>query len=938
MLIEQPAIKQENGDFACVTTSRRVFTNKDASLCVTEIPNVNPHVPDYWSTYGGARHATISKVVTYATSRKQEVVLSHPFVYQPDWTVTSDEYPARISTQSGLSGPHIHDKPRVWPVHHGKDFSGYGYEDYGYIPQALVDYLSRDSGLSSRFFQSMSLFPGGPQIELENPCVSYAVSPWFAEAADEISDSSEETINVAGCFNPGACPAANGPAAVVTTTPVSEPVPQSASVPAPINRLPPATKTQAATIQRSRTGLASVTPSSDIGAAKFTPQESPLQSSLIEQSNDGTPGRQLPPQPHHAPIATTQKFNGATPNQQSSSQPGPDPDPASSTRSSVDDTSDRQFSLHSSPRFKAPTQNFDGETFDQQPAPQPGSNSAFPPQNPNGGTEEQVASLQSNSKFITSAQNFNGATFDQQFPSQSDSNLQNLNGGEQRQDPSSQPKPGLILITMVYISSQFLRPAPSGFKGSSPQAPNTLTTAAVPVAPKPAEAPKPAVAPVITIGPSILTADSKQRFIIDSQSLAPGSSAIVAFGSTFSLLPSASALVVNGITSPLTAAQSLPALGKIIAEVFYGLRPEPEQNQRATTTWSLNAAQSSPELGRVIAEVFNGLRPDLEQNQRATTPLPLTAAQSLPAIGKIIAEVFNGLRPEPKQNQRATITSVFTVDNQALAVDSVSFITVQGDTLAAGGTSIVAAGATFTLAPFGLAILNDGVTTAGPASDAVPSSAPILTDNGRIIIADASGQPSFGVQVLSLDGGSIAVSGIAGQDEATIVNGMIVSLQVLGSGDIMTASLVHATPELVIGDQSGVTGRVPLTISRVPVSIVLFGNKIIAASRTEEVPSGPTPVLIIAAQIVTATKKNANTLNDQRSTSGAVATVSGIPITLDPNRGTITTEKTSIDSFNTGTTRRPEAGLYTGGGTILQTPMTLVVIGSILMSSWIMVL
>lgn len=887
VLIEQPAIKQENGDFVCVTTSRRVFTDKDGSVCVTEIPNVNPHVPDYWSTYGGAGHVTISKMMTYATSRKQEVVLSQPFVYQPDWTVTSDDYPARVVTQSGLSGPRIHDKPHFGPESHGKGFSGYGHEDYGYIPQALVDYLSRDSGLSSRFFQSMFPFPGGPKIDLENPCASYAVSPSFAEAADGISDSSEETINVAGCFNPGACPAANGPAAAVTTTPVPGPVPLPASVPAPINRLPPATKTQPATIKRSQTGLASVTQTSDTGAGKFPPQELPLQSSLTEQSNDGTPGRQLPPQPHHAPIATTRKFNGATPNRQSSSQP--DSDPSSSTGSSIDDTPDQQLSLQSSARFEAPTQNFDGATFDQQSAPQPGSNSAFPPQNSNDGTEEQVATLQSNSDFITSAQNFNAATFDQQFPSQSDPNPQNLNGGVQRQESSSQPKAGPILITIIYISYQFLRATPTGFKGSSPQAPNPLITAAMPAAPKPA------VAPVITIGPSTLTADSEQKFIIDSQTLAPGSSAIIAFGSTFSLLPSASALVVNGITSPLTAAQSVPALGKIIAEVFNGLRPEPEQNQRATTA------------------------------------LPLTAAQSLPALGKIIAEVFDGLRPEPKQNQRATITSVLTIDNQALAVDSVSFIIVQGHTLAAGGTSIVAAGSTFTLAPFGLAILTDEATTARPALDAVPSAASILTDNGRIIIANAPGQFPFGVRVMSLDGDSIVVSGIAGQDEATIVNGMIVALQVVGSGDIMTASLVHATSELVIGGQTAVAGRVPITI-------VLFGNKIIPGSRTEDVPSGPTPVLIIAAQIVTATKKNGYTINDQTSTSGALATVSGVSTPLDPNRGTTITEKTSIDPLNAGTTRQPEAGIFTGDEIILQIPVKLAVIGSLLMGSRIVVL
>lgn len=1008
ILIKQPAIKQENGDFTCVTASIRTYTNGNGFLCVTEIASVNPYVPDYWSTADTdgvgptMRHVTMTDVVTHVTRTRTrlKVALDRPFVYEPDWgTVSKYDYPARVVTEPGLSGPNIKELPAgdVNPQH-GKGYSDYGNEDYGYIPQVLVDYLSEDSGLSSAFFQSISLYPGGPKFDPGNPCEAHLRLPVFGKAAVDIHDSSEETINIAGCFHPGACPAANGPA-VAVTTPAARSVSQSASVPARINHSPPAVKTQVANIKTSLTALVGVARSSDIGAAIATPQVLPLQSSQTEQSNGGTPGQQLPPQPNNSPIATTQKFNGATPNQQSPSQP--DANPAPTAHPSIDGASGKKSSLQSSFNLKTPTQDLNGATFDQKSPPQSGSNSASPAQNANDGTRDQIFPLPSNSNFITSAQNFkeamsdqdvssqptensvsstqnseddtqnlispshpisnlinsalnfhkatsdqqpasqsdsnpispaensnedtqgqilssqsksnsetseenfNEATFDQQVSSQSDSNptspsqvldddlqgqifssrpnsnliastqnvnnakpdqqsssqsnlnpaspAQNSNGGAQRQEFPSQPKPSPNLVTIVYVSSQLSRPKPTVFRDTSP---TPVTIAELP------EVPRPAVAPVITVGPLVLTADSKQNFIIGSRTLAPGSSPIVAFGTTLSLLASASALVVNGINFPLTAAQTFPAQ-----------------------------------------------------------------------------------RTEREQIQRPTLNSPTKIDNQPLAVNSSLFVIVQGQTLVAGGTSIVAAGATFTLGPSGLAVAINGVTTALPRPDAVPSPAPTLTDNGRIIIANAPGQLSFDVQVLSLDGGLIAVSDIAGHDAAVIVNGMTAPLQVSGSEDIMTASPVHAIiPELVIAGQTAIAGGAPVTVSGVPISLLPFGNDIVVGNRIGKVPSsGPTLVLTLGTQIITATKKNEYVvINDQTLTAGPVATASGVSIHLAPQNSssnTLVTGKASNDPFNAGrTTDQPESGLFTGDGRILESPMKLVMIGSILMSLWIMVL
>ena len=57
--------------------------------------------------------------------------------------------------------------------------------------------------------------------------------------------------------------------------------------------------------------------------------------------------------------------------------------------------------------------------------------------------------------------------------------------------------------------------------------------------------------PVITIGSQEITVNSASQVVVESQTLAAGSSAIVVSGSTYSLAPSASAIIINGHTSSL---------------------------------------------------------------------------------------------------------------------------------------------------------------------------------------------------------------------------------------------------------------------------------------------------------------------------------------------------------------------------------------------------
>ena len=71
-------------------------------------------------------------------------------------------------------------------------------------------------------------------------------------------------------------------------------------------------------------------------------------------------------------------------------------------------------------------------------------------------------------------------------------------------------------------------------------------------------------APVLTIGSQPITLNSASEYIIQSQTLAAGSSPIVISGSTYSLAPSASALIINGKTSPLAPSSVPPASAPVI--------------------------------------------------------------------------------------------------------------------------------------------------------------------------------------------------------------------------------------------------------------------------------------------------------------------------------------------------------------------------------------
>lgn len=410
---------------ACVTTSTVLYQDAFGFPCSIDIfSKINPYVSNYWS---GRDQANTFRggPTTVHTETTAIVKLETPFVYQPKWAISS-----------------------------GKEISDYGYEDYGYVPQALVDHVY--TVIAPPSFQKVSVIPGGPLIEKNNSCIHGNYAYIIGQVVDRLTKSSEEINDVGGCFHPGTCPGANGPAAA----------------PAQITSLRPAVKTHTANNQGATAAPARVSQGARATKDKTLAQISRQQSSPTDQPSGGTSGQQLPPRSNSSPLAPAQKLNGVWPDIQFRSQP-------------------------------------------------------------------------------------------------------NSNHGAKGQVTPSQTKPRPVTITTAHIASQIVNSFLAVLEDSS-QAQNSIIAGDLPLALVPA------AASVITVGGSTLNADSKESLDIKSQTLAPGSSAIIAFGSISSLLPSASAPVMNGITSALTAVQTLPILKDIISKQDYTHETEEEQNLEST--------------------------------------------------------------------------------------------------------------------------------------------------------------------------------------------------------------------------------------------------------------------------------------------------------------------------------------------------------------------
>ncbi|KAL9038244.1 MAG: hypothetical protein Q9180_003252 [Flavoplaca navasiana] len=82
-------------------------------------------------------------------------------------------------------------------------------EDYGHVPQALLDWMLKDPLNVAQFPDLAACLPGGPSIivQYDHTGTIQATSAMkVQEPVAALTIRAENVVDVAGCFNPGACP------------------------------------------------------------------------------------------------------------------------------------------------------------------------------------------------------------------------------------------------------------------------------------------------------------------------------------------------------------------------------------------------------------------------------------------------------------------------------------------------------------------------------------------------------------------------------------------------------------------------------------------------------------------------------------------------------------------------------------------------------------
>ena len=155
------------------------------------ITGVNSNAESYFSTGLKMDSAIISGKFDLVN-----ISFSKPFVYAP----SGDQFPTQVVN-----------------------------ENFGYVPQTLIEWIAQHPDYISKFPGIVSCLPGGPSIDF----VTYEVPPYTSglphfvrpniavqHSTSDLTFSSTVTITGKGCFHPGACSTLAAPAAMaVTATP-----------------------------------------------------------------------------------------------------------------------------------------------------------------------------------------------------------------------------------------------------------------------------------------------------------------------------------------------------------------------------------------------------------------------------------------------------------------------------------------------------------------------------------------------------------------------------------------------------------------------------------------------------------------------------------------------------------------------------------------------
>lgn len=251
----------------------------------------------------------------------------------------------------------------------------------------------------------------------------------------------------------------------------------------------------------------------------------------------------------------------------------------------------------------------------------------------------------------------------------------------------------------------------------------------------------PTAAPVILVGGSTVTANSAGQYSVGpGATLAPGGGVVIVSGTTYSIAASGSAVVANGVTQQADPASTIP-----FVVVAGSTIPQNSAGQYVVGSSATIAAGNS-------AIVIEG-----------TTYSVATSGSAL---------VVNGVTELP-----ASLSAVwapdFVVAGSTLTPNSAGQYIVNSQTLAAGSSSVVVDGTTYSVATSGSAIVVNGVTespksivaTGTPGTGSVTSGAPSASASDATVSSAAPGQAasqtsSLGVHSNGVDLALVVLVGV----------------------------------------------------------------------------------------------------------------------------------------------------------------------------------
>ncbi|KAG9675967.1 hypothetical protein KCU99_g8246, partial [Aureobasidium melanogenum] len=223
-------------------------------------------------------------------------------------------------------------------------------------------------------------------------------------------------------------------------------------------------------------------------------------------------------------------------------------------------------------------------------------------------------------------------------------------------------------------------------------------------------------APVLTFGTSAVTANSDSEFVVGSQTLKAGGSAIVVSQTTYSLATSGSSTLVvqNGATSALVAPQgSTAGVGSSIAssvEVHVtanALSPKITTDSSVVTQNTASeyvVAGQTLEAGGSAVEV-EGTTYSLAPSASAVVIDGVTSVLSVAVTSPVVSVVNSAVAP------------AITLGSSVITPNAASQYVIGTQTLLQGSSAIKVQGTTYSLAPSGTALVVNGVTSTLSASE-----------------------------------------------------------------------------------------------------------------------------------------------------------------------------------------------------------------------------